>query len=139
MGQRPPGERGTATVEFALAASLLLLFLYALVDLGLLLHARLALIQAARAGLRQAVVDGGASRRAYAVIQEQLAAAGLDGPRTAVAIRPRRASYGTLVRVALAHDYRFRTPLTRLAGGKGVRLRVILLARSERLNARDPR
>lgn len=138
MGRILRSRRGSAVVEFTLVGTLLLLLLFAVVDLGLLLNARLCLTQAARAGARQAIVDGGASDRTYAVIREQLALCGLaDG--TWAAVTPRRASYGTLIRVALAHDYRFRTPLTRTLGGRAVRLQVTLLARSEKLTAGEPR
>lgn len=130
---RTGDERGTAAVEFSLVGSLLLLILFAVLDLGLLANARVVLTQAARAGIRQAAIDGGASPRALGVIREQLALAGLDGPSTRVVITPRTASYGTLLRVEIAHDYRLKTPLAALAGKQGLRLVVTLFARSERL------
>lgn len=131
--QQARDERGTAAVEFSLVGSLLILLLFAILDLGLLVNARLVLTQAARAGIRQAAIDGGASPRSLRVIREQLALAGLDGPATRVLITPRTAAYGTILRVTIAHDYRLKTPLGALAGKRGLRLGVTLFARSERL------
>ena len=50
-------ERGSAVVEFALVLPVLLLLCLALVQVGVLARDQLLLVQAARAGSRQAVVD----------------------------------------------------------------------------------
>jgi hypothetical protein len=59
-GPRAPGqssERGSATVEFALVLPILLVVCLALVQVGLLLRDQLVLVEAARAGAREAAVD----------------------------------------------------------------------------------
>lgn len=139
IGRALADGRGTAAVEFSLVGGLLVLILFSLLDLGLLLNARMILTQAARAGVRQAIVDGGASERAYRAVEDQLSLAGLAGRGTDVSITPRTASYGTMIRVALAHDYRLKTPLALAVGRSHVRLAVTLIGRSEKLNAGLPR
>ena len=52
------GERGSAVVEFALVLPLLLLVTLALVQVGVLARDRLIVEQAARAGAREAAVEG---------------------------------------------------------------------------------
>ena len=49
-------ERGSAAVEFALVLPILVLLALALVQVGLLVRDQLILVEAARAGARQAVV-----------------------------------------------------------------------------------
>ena len=49
-------ERGSAAVEFALVLPILLLLALALVQVGLLVRDQLILVEAARAGARQAAV-----------------------------------------------------------------------------------
>lgn len=131
--------RGSAAAEFSLVGGLLILMLFSLLDLGLLLNTKMILTQAARAGVRQAVVDGGASKRAYQAVDDQLSLAGLRGSGTEVSISPRTASYGTLIRVALAHDYRLKTPLALAVGSRRVRLAVTMIGRSEKLSRGLPR
>lgn len=135
----PTPERGTAAVEFSLVGGLLILLLFSLLDLGLLLNARMILTQAARAGVRQAIVDGGASERAYRAVEDQLRLGGLAAGATEVSISPRTASYGTMIRVDLAHHYRLKTPLALVAGRPEVRLAVALIGRSEKLAGGLPR
>lgn len=132
------GELGAATAEFALVAGLLLLLTFAVVELGLVLNAKLVLAQAARTGLRQAIVDGGESERVLRLIEEQLRAGGLEPAATTVVIAPRTAHYGTVVRVSLTHAYRVRTPLLRSLGLRDVRLAATLLGRSEFLGGAAP-
>ncbi|MBA3553134.1 MAG: pilus assembly protein, partial [Actinobacteria bacterium] len=50
------GERGTATVEFALVLPLVLTMALALVQVGLLVKDQLIVVGAARAGAREAAV-----------------------------------------------------------------------------------
>lgn len=126
-------SRGAAAVEFVLIAGVLIFLVFALLELGMLLSTRIVLIQAARAGVRQAVIDGGASVKAVEVIQKQLRDGGLDPNRFDVTIIPRHASYGTIIRVTLAHDYPLKTPLIRALGRQSLRFTVSLLGRSENL------
>ncbi len=131
-------DSGAATMEFVLVGGVLILLAFALLDLGLALNAKLVLTQAARTGLRQACVDGGASPRALQAIGEQLQSGGIDPATAEVVISPRSASYGTMIRVTLAHDHRLRTPLAAVVGRSQVRLRATLIGRSEYLGATFP-
>lgn len=139
IGQAMADGRGSAAVEFSLVGGLLILMLFSLLDVGLLLNTKMLLTQAARAGVRQAIIDGGASARAYRAVEDQLSLAGLTGGGTEVSISPRTASYGTVVRVALAHDYSLKTPLALAVGYRRVRLAVTLIGRSEKLSGGLPR
>lgn len=132
-GQAIAGQRGAAAVEFSLVGGLVILLLFSLLDLGLLLHTKMILTQAARAGVRQAIIDGGASERAYRALADQLSLAGLAGSDTEVSITPRTASYGTMIRVSVARDCALRSPLALAVGRRQVRLAVTLIGRSERL------
>ncbi len=121
-----------------MVAGLLILLTFAAVELGLLLNAKLVLAQAARTGLRQAIVDGGESDRTIRVMEEQLRAGGLEPDRTAIAVSPRTAHYGTVIRVTVSHRYAARTPLLRWLGLGDVRLGATLLGRSEFLGGAAP-
>jgi Flp pilus assembly protein TadG len=59
-------ERGSATVEFAMAMPLVLVMALALVQIGLLVKDQLVIVESARAGAREASVNGDdeAARRA---------------------------------------------------------------------------
>jgi TadE-like protein len=61
-----PGQRGSATVEFALVLPLLMVMVLALLQVGLLVKDQLVLVGAARAGAREAAVspDDGRARDA---------------------------------------------------------------------------
>lgn len=132
------GDAGAATLEFIFVAGVFILLAFALLDLALALNAKLVLTQAARTGLRQACVDGGASPRTLKAIEEQLRSGGID-PRTVdVTVSPRSASYGTMIRVALAHDHPLRTPLAVAVGRSKIHLRATLIGRSEYLGASFP-
>ncbi len=131
-------EAGAATAEFTLVAGLLILLTFAAVELGVLLHVKLVLAQAARTGLRQAIVDGGESPRAIRVIEDQLRAGGMDPARAAITISPRTAHYGTIIRVTVSDRYTARTPLLRWLRIGDVRLGATLLGRSEFLGGGAP-
>ena len=68
---RPPHEDGAAAVEFALVVPLLLLILFAILDLGWVFNQQLTLTQAAREGARIIAIqpnDAGAFGQAEARI-----------------------------------------------------------------------
>lgn len=126
-------DRGAVAAEFALVGGLIMVLTFFLIDTGLLLNTKLVLLQTARSGLRQAIIDGGASPRTWKALDDQLQIGGVDPDGVEVSITPRSASYGTWITVALSHEYRLKTPLARLADGGVVRLGVKLMGRSENL------
>lgn len=81
--RRTGSERGSAVVEFALLLPVLLLLLLALAQVGVLARDRLLLVQASRAGAREAAVRDSESAVHEAV---RAAAAGLDPDRLRVEI-----------------------------------------------------
>jgi len=97
-------------VEFALVLPVLLLLCLALVQIGLLARDQLLLVQAARAGTRQAVVDpdDGAVR---SVALE--AAPGLDPTRVEVTV-DRTGGLGRPVEVTVGYEARIAVPLAGL-------------------------
>ena len=94
------GESGSAVVEFALLLPILLLLLLAVVQVGVLASDRLLLAQAARAGVREAAVQGSdeAVREATTT-----AGAGLDPERLRLEVT-RTGSRGSPVTVSLSYD-----------------------------------
>lgn len=81
MFGRRQDERGSAAVEFALVLPLLLIVTLGLVQVGLLARDELLVVQAARAGAREAAVVADAISVRDATVS---AAAGLDGSRMQV-------------------------------------------------------
>ncbi|TAK68979.1 MAG: pilus assembly protein [Actinomycetota bacterium] len=75
---RPDAERGSAAVEFALVAPLVLVIALAVVQLAFALHVRATLVAAAAEGARVAArADGGAAagiRRTREVLADNVAA-----------------------------------------------------------------
>jgi len=137
-GRRRPagprrGESGAALVEFALVGSLVILILFAVVELGMLVNARLVLAAAAREGVRRAAVEGGDTARVRQRIAEELRLGGIDADQVNVTIRPRNATYGTTVTVRLEYGYRLVTPILREVVGGLVPLAAEVSARSERV------
>lgn len=99
---RSGGERGSAVVEFALVLPLLLLLVVAIVQVGVLVRARLILEQSARAGAREAAVesDEGSVRSAA-----EAAAPGLSAEDITVAVQ-RSGGRGDPVTVSVDYDVR---------------------------------
>ncbi|OLL32206.1 pilus assembly protein TadE [Burkholderia sp. SRS-W-2-2016] len=55
-GKRPSGQRGVAAVEFAIVLPILLLVLFAIVELGIALYDKAVITNASREGARAGVV-----------------------------------------------------------------------------------
>jgi Flp pilus assembly protein TadG len=92
------GERGSATLEFAMVLPLLLIVTLALVQVGLIVRDRLVLADAARAGAREAAVTDDAGRIRDAVDR---AAAALDTERISVTVE--RSGRGAPVTVTVGY------------------------------------
>lgn len=129
----PRGERGAVMVEFVLVAGLLFLLTFAILDLGLLLNARLVVASAARDGARRAAVEGGATATAVQRIEQQLRLGNIDPARAVVEIKPRRAAYGSTIRVTVSYEYPLITPVVRTVVGSSVRLESQVVTRSEKV------
>lgn len=127
------GQRGAASVEFALVAGLLVTILLSIVELGLVLDAQLVVSMAAREAARQAAVDGGASPKAYQRAQETLRLGALDPSLATVEIWPRQASYGTVVHARVSYPYTFLTQALEWVGGRGLELKAEAVTRSEKV------
>lgn len=93
------GERGSATLEFAMVLPLLLIVTLALVQVGLVVRDRLVLADAARAGAREAAVTDDAGRIRDAVDR---AAAPLVIDRIEVKVS-RESGRGSAVTVTLGY------------------------------------
>jgi hypothetical protein len=96
---RSAGERGSATLEFAMVLPLLLIVTLALVQVGLVVRDRLVLADAARAGAREAAVTDDAGRIRDAVDR---AAVPLAADRIEVQVS-REAGRGSPVTVTLGY------------------------------------
>jgi Flp pilus assembly protein TadG len=94
-------------VEFALVLPLLLLVVLAIVQIGALARDELLVVQAARAGAREAAVRSDQAAISTAALR---AAPGLDPERTSVAI-DRTGSLGDPVAVTVTYVGRIAVPL----------------------------
>jgi len=120
-------ERGSAVVEFALVLPVLLLLCLALVQVGLLARDQLLLVQAARAGSRQAVVDPEDDAVRSAALQ---AAPGLDPTRVEVTV-DRTGGLGQPVEVTVGYEAMIALPLAGLFFPSEVRLEASTAMRQE--------
>lgn len=126
-------ERGAVAAEFALIVSLLVLLTFTLFDLALVLNRQVVLTQAAREGVRRAVIEGGDTQEVRDVIAAQLRAGGLDPDRVAVSIHPHSAGYGGTLYVRLDTEVRPVTPIARQLWGNGIHLTAQMQGRNERI------
>jgi Flp pilus assembly protein TadG len=98
--RRTGSERGSAVVEFALLLPVLLLLLLALAQVGVLARDRLLLVQASRAGAREAAITDVESEVLGAATR---AAPGLDPARLGLAV-DRVGERGAPVTVRLSYE-----------------------------------
>jgi hypothetical protein len=120
-------------VEFVIVVSLLVTILFAMVDFGLMLNAKLVLAAAAREGARRAAIEGGATTVVYDRIRQQLSLGQIDPELAEITISPRTATYGTAITVRLAYGYRPSFPILRGVMGERVPLEAVTIARSEKI------
>jgi Flp pilus assembly protein TadG len=114
-------------VEFALVLPFLLLLCLALVQIGVLGRDQLLLVQAARAGSRQAVVDPEDGAVRSAALE---AAPGLDPARVEVTV-DRTGGLGQPVEVTVGYRARIAVPLAGLFFPSEVRLEASTAMRQE--------
>lgn len=123
--------------EFALVAGLLALLVFGFFDLAVILNRQIVLVQAAREGVRRAVVEGGDTAEVRQVIARQLQAGGLDPATVDVRIEPRRPAYGSVLSVRLGMVVRPVTPVVRPFLRDGIHLQIEMHGRNERLRPPD--
>ena len=121
-------ERGSATLEFALVLPLLLIITLALVQVGLLVRDQMVLVEAARAGAREASVTSDDSAVNEAV---QRAATGLESDRLEIEIRRDAGGQGTPVSVHLHYRDWIRISMVRWLFPETVSLRAEATMRRE--------
>ena len=100
-------ERGSAAVEFALVLPLLLIVTLGLVQVGLLARDQLLVVQASRAGAREAAINPDSSAARNAAVRS---AGGLDGSRMVVTVSVGSA-LGEPVTVAVSYEAPVSVPL----------------------------
>lgn len=74
------GQRGASMVEFAIAAALVLLMLFGIIDFSRLLYTEHAVTHLARTGARWAIVHGSASKSPDTAASVQAYVRGLNTP-----------------------------------------------------------
>ena len=126
-------ESATAAVESALIFGLATFILFAIIEFGLIMNAKIVITTAAREGARRASVDGGASEAARARVRDILVSAGLDVERLQVSINPHEAAYGSTITVRVDYAYRVATPLIAAISGPVLALDAQVICRSERV------
>lgn len=104
--RRPGAERGSAVVEFALVLPILMIITLALVQVGLLARDQLLVMQAARAGARQAAVDPDEA----AIRSAAVAAAAVLDPDRVVVVVARGGGRGEPVTVSVGYEAPIRVP-----------------------------
>ncbi len=131
------GERGAATVEFILVATVLFIILFSVVEFAFVFNAKLIMTGAAREGARRAAVEGGATPGAYASIRNYLSLGNIRPGEVEITISPAVASYGTMIRVRLVYRYPVMTAALRPVIGESITLTAEVLSRGEKVRARD--
>ncbi|MHB0886591.1 MAG: TadE family protein [Bacillota bacterium] len=132
-GNRNGGPPGAAMVEFVIVVTLLMTILFALVDFGLLMNAKLVLVAAAREGARRAAIEGGATPAVYDRIRQQLSLGRIDPAGATIDITPKTATYGTAITVRIVYGYEPMFPVLRSVMGASVPLEATTISRSEKI------
>ncbi len=122
-------EAGQAIAEFVLVLFVLILVLFAILELGLLLNAKLVLASAAREIARICAVEGGyvgnAPKR-VAILLESTQLGDIE-----VSITPRQAIYGTTIYVHLSYDYPVKSSVISAISRSKITLTAKAVTRSE--------
>ena len=106
---RPGGDQGSAAVEFVLVLPVLLIILFAIIDFGRLLNAKIVLTQAAHEGARAAaLVDEAEAQSVINRIVDTMSA-GLDDPD--IDVCDSIAAPGGDASVTLTYHFDYVTPL----------------------------
>lgn len=104
-------RQGAAAVEFALVAPLFFLLVMGMIEFGRAIMVQQLITNAAREGVRNAVLDGSTSTSAKAAANQYLTAGGVSGATISVlnsagaAVEPSTIGYGESVTVRVAIPY----------------------------------
>ena len=120
-------QRGSAVVEFALVLPILLVLTLAVVQVGLLVRDELIVVQAARAGAREAAVSADPTVVRAAAVD---AAVGLEPNRFDVVVR-RTGSLGDPVAVDVRYAQAITAPIVAWLFPSSVSLTASAVARQE--------
>jgi Flp pilus assembly protein TadG len=122
---------GQAVAEFSLVVFLLVLVLFSIVETGLLLNDRMALMSAAREAARICAVEGGRTQNALTRLNDLLTSAGISPSSVGVSIWPAQAIYGTTIHVELSYQYVAKSPIFRSLAGPAIPISAKVVTRSE--------
>ena len=127
----PADDRGQATIEAALTLPVVLIGLLLIVEVGLVVRDALALVQAAREGVRAAAVFGTDDAAAVAV---RRSAGPLDADRIEIDVAPPTSERerGSEITVTLRYEERLRIPVVSRIASLELPLRSAATMRSER-------
>lgn len=131
LGRMLPETEGQAVAEFSLVVFLLVLILFAILEIGLLLNDKMVLMSAAREVARVCAVEGGRTPNAVERLRELLTSAGIDPAAVNASIRPSQAIYGTTIYVDLSYDYPVKSPVMRPFSGPRIPVSAHAVTRSE--------
>lgn len=126
-------DRGSAVAEFVLVLPIMMVLLFGIMEFGLVLNAQLVLDATARDAARRSAIEGGATRKVYERIEQQLMVGGIKPEEVDVYISPWTAPYGHTIRVRLTYEYPLMIPTIRAIVGKSVTLKSEVITRSEKL------
>jgi Flp pilus assembly protein TadG len=107
--RRRHDQRGAAVVEFAIAAMLLLVLLFGIIEYGYVLSFKQGLTQAAAEGARQAAVGGdhvAAVAKAVSAFKQTCGSGGLDCSYSKLAVDTGCASDNICMRVRVTYDWK---------------------------------
>lgn len=105
--------------------------LFAILEIGLLLNAKLALSSSAREIARLCSVEGGYTAKVSQTVPSILDAAGLTPSSVTVKVEPKQAIYGTTIRVNLECNYAVKSPLISIITGSRLTVTAKAVTRSE--------
>ena len=112
MARATRRDRGAAAVEFALVLPLLLLIIFAIVDFGRMLNAKITINEAAREGARAAALVGTAEANA----RISAVTGGMGGVSASISGCPSEPNPNANATVTITYSFEFITPLSVLAG-----------------------
>lgn len=122
-------EAGQAIAEFTIVLFMLIMVLFAILELGLLLNAKLVLASAAREVARICAVEGGYVGNVPKHVDMLLESMQIG--HIEVSVTPRQAIYGTTIHVHLSYEYPVKSPLISAISRSTLTLTAKAVTRSE--------